>query len=137
MIRLGTLEIAQNDFLLVLDFVLLVLFGRYVWYRIVIEGLLEGPRLWEVMSRPATKVGWALFLTYASRWLDHLAFLCWVRNYPASSRLLWSGALVLSVWSSACIVRVLAGTAWGPKAWLWIIGFALVVSGVIFVFPKL
>ena len=72
----GPIELAQNDFLIVLDFTLLMLFARYVWYRVFVDGIYEGFGAWEVFSRPATKIGWALMLTYASRWLDRLSFCC-------------------------------------------------------------
>jgi hypothetical protein len=117
--RLGTLEIAQNDFLIALDFVLLILFARYVWYRVIVEGV-DG---WlNALSRPATKVGWALMLTYLSRWLDRLAFLFWSGGHYGAARPLGFAALVVAVWSAACVAKVFAGTAWGPRAWMWILG---------------
>lgn len=131
----GPIELAQNDFLIVLDFTLLILFARYVWYRVFVDGIYEGFGAWEVFSRPATKIGWALMLTYASRWLDRLSFFFWDHHNFALSRGLAIASLPLAVWSAACVVRIFLGTAWGPRAWIWAIGAAVVFALILVVGP--
>ena len=131
----GPLELAQNDFLIVLDFFLLILFVRYVWYRVIVDGIAEGYDWWVVFSRPATKVGWALMLTYTSRWLDRLAFFFWDHHNFVLSRALAVVSLPLAVWSAACVVRVFSGTAWGPHAWAWIVITAITFAVVVVIGP--
>ena len=105
----------QNNFLLVLDVILVALFALYLrrrWREFRPDRL-------RVFHSDRVKVAWALALGYGAKMIDRTEALFDAHGLDAAQPYLKVTALGLAVWSASCILQVFAGVAWGRRAWLW------------------
>jgi hypothetical protein len=111
--------LVQNNFLLILNVILVVLFVSYV------------AKKWRYDHKvdDVVTIAWSLALNYMARLIDRAMVIVHHRSIP---HMIYITAVVttlaISIWSAVCVLKVFSGVTWGRRATLWIFAVAISVA---------